>query len=122
MLHQVSELYAPTALGNLYLSKAFERLERHVHVCVAFSFVFEVDPTLGLAGLHRQGIPHLGEHLVWLLVEADHRTQGIVVLFVEIQNLLHPPHESGALCRRDHPLLLQVGLETVFLSVRRTVS
>jgi hypothetical protein len=127
MLHQMSELYAPTAFGHLHLSKALERFESHVYVGIAFALVFEVH-TLGLAGFHRQGLPHVGEHLVWLLVEADHRSfgivgiVGIVRLFVEIQNLLHPPHKSGTLSGRDHPLLLQVRLEAVFLSVRRTVS
>jgi hypothetical protein len=60
--------------------------------------------------------------LAGALVEADHRSQRVVRLFVEVQNLLHPPHESRALPRRDHPLTFEVRPELVFLSVRLTVS
>src|SRR5919202_2609269 len=72
--------------------------------------------------LHRQRFPHLAYELAGSLVEADHGPKRIVGLFVEVQNLLHPPHEGRALSGRDYPLPLQVGLEAVFLSVRLTVS
>src|SRR5262249_21300575 len=41
---------------------------------------------------------------------------------VDLQHVLHPRHELAALLRRDHPLLLAVRLQFVFLSTRRTVS
>src|SRR5215218_10483745 len=73
--------------------------------------------------LHRQGVSHIAYELARTLVEAeDHRSQGVVGFFVEVQNLFHPPHESRALPRRDHPLTFEVRLELVFLSVRLTVS
>src|SRR5206468_10213852 len=41
---------------------------------------------------------------------------------IDLQHVLHPGHELPALARRDDPLLLEVRLERVFLSTRRTVS
>ena len=46
----------------------------------------------------------------------------IVGLFVEVQDLFHPPHELGVVLGWDHPLFDQVRLEAGFLSVLRTVS
>src|SRR5215208_6196614 len=65
---------------------------------------------------------HVADELAGTLVETHHRPLLVVGLLVEIQDLLHPPHESSALSGRDHPLALEVGLERVFLSVRLTLS
>jgi hypothetical protein len=56
----------------------------------------------------------LGEQLARALVEADYRALRVVGLLVEVQNLLHPPGEPGALFGRDHPALHQVRAEFVF--------
>src|SRR5215210_4391467 len=56
------------------------------------------------------------------LVEAHYGSLRSVGLFVEVQDLFHAPHELGVVLGWDHPLLDQVRLEFVFLSVLRTVS
>lgn len=56
------------------------------------------------------------------LVKADYCSVRIVGLLVEVQDLFHPPHELGVVLGRDHPLLDEVRLEFVFLSVLGTVS
>jgi hypothetical protein len=56
------------------------------------------------------------------LVEADLGEAGIIGTSVDIEHVLHVPHELGILLGRDAPLLLQMGLQEVFLSVRRTNS
>src|SRR3712207_326292 len=66
--------------------------------------------------------PHINPQLAGPLIEADHRLLRIVGLLVEVQDLFHAPHESSVVLGRDHPLLDQVRLEFVFLSVLRTVS
>ena len=77
---------------------------------------------LGTARSYRQRLAHLGEQLAGTLIEAHHGALLVVGLLVEIQHLLHPPHEAGALLGRDHPALYEVGAQFVFLSVLRTVS
>ena len=61
----------------------------------------------------------------WQGLSSKHTNHGslrIVGLLVEVQDLFHPPHELGVLLGWDNPLLDQVRLEFVFLSVLRTVS
>jgi hypothetical protein len=63
------------------------------------------------------------KQLAGSLVEAHYGSLRIVGFFVEVQELFHPPHELlGVVLGWDHPLLDQVRLEFVSLSVLRTPS
>src|SRR5262249_8658542 len=66
--------------------------------------------------------PRFGHQLLTRLVHAHHRPLGVKVAVVDFQHILQGADELGVGLRRDHPLLLQPGLEVVFLSVRRTHS
>jgi hypothetical protein len=76
----------------------------------------------GTARSVAERLAKVGQELAGALVEADHRALLVVGFLVEVQNLLHPPDEAGALFGWDHPALHQVGLELVFLSVFLIVS
>src|SRR5262249_19646715 len=56
------------------------------------------------------------------LVDAHQGPFGVVGAVVHLQHVLHAGHELAAGLGRDHPLLLEVRLELVFLRTRRTVS
>src|SRR5207302_5364313 len=55
------------------------------------------------------------------LIEVDFRSLLIIRLFVQIQHILHASDKLG-IHFRDAPLLVEPGLEFVFLSRRRTAS
>jgi hypothetical protein len=67
-------------------------------------------------------LAEISKELAGALVEADYRALFVVGLLLEVQNLLHPPDEAGALFGRDHPALHQVRAQFVFLSIFLTVS
>src|SRR5215207_6932136 len=121
MAHHGSELQLSALLGHSHFSSALERFEGQEHVGHTPSLILKVD-TLWLAGLACKRLSHLGQQLAGPLVEADYGSLRIVGLLVEVQDLFHAPHELGVVLRWDHPLLDQVRLEFVFLSVLRTVS
>lgn len=119
--HHPSELPATTAFADLDLSPTAQGLESHKHMRHASAFVVRVE-TSGTSGGDRQRVSYLSEQLAGSLVETDNRSQGIVGLLVEVQDLLHSPDEGRTLSGWDHPMALEVWLEAGFLSVRRTVS
>src|SRR5215212_7514711 len=121
MAHHGGELQLSAVLGHSHLSSALEGLECQEHVGHTPSLILKVD-TLWLARLAGKRLSHLGQQLAGSLVEAHYGSLRIVGLFVEVQDLFHPPHELGVVLGWDHPLLDQVRLEFVFLSVLRTVS
>ena len=65
---------------------------------------------------------HVGEQLDGPLVQADLGTPGIIGPSIDIEHVLHVPDGGCALPGWDAPLLLQMRLKVVFLSVRRTNS
>jgi hypothetical protein len=69
---------------------------------------------LGTACSYRQRLAEIGKELAGALVEAHHGALLVVGLLVEIQDLLHPPDEPGALFGWDHPALYEVGAQFVF--------
>src|SRR6202044_786911 len=75
----------------------------------------------GLPWLGRDRHPRLSNELLGCLVQTNHRAGRIVRPLVDFQHVLHRGYESGAAVRRDNPLLLQVGFEIVFFSVRPIV-
>jgi len=65
---------------------------------------------------------NLCQQLFRALVHTDDRPQGIIRATIDLQNVLHAADKLGIVFRRDTPTLLQMRLELVFFSVRRTVS
>src|ERR671910_221784 len=121
MAHHGGELQLSAAFGHSHLSSALEGLECQEHVGLTPSLILKVD-TLWLTGFAGKRLSHLGQQLAGSLVEAHYGSVRIVGLFVEVQDLFHAPHELGVVLGWDHPLLDQLRLEFVFLSVLRTVS
>jgi hypothetical protein len=64
--------------------------------------------------------PRLDE-LLRRLVQADDGSIRIMWPLVDLQDVLHAGYEGGVGLRRNDPLLLEVRLESVFLSVRPIV-
>jgi hypothetical protein len=65
---------------------------------------------------------NLRQQLLRALVHTEDRPQGVIRATIDLQNVLHAADKLGIVFRRDTPTLLQMGLDLVFLSVRRTVS
>lgn len=65
---------------------------------------------------------NIAEELAAGLIQAHHRTRRVDGSFVDIEHIFQMPDEVRICGRRQTPLLAQVGLEIVFLSVWRTVS
>lgn len=56
---------------------------------------------LDVAGFHQRWFLNIACESAGAFVEGNHRPKGIMGFLVEIQNLLHPPHESGVVFGRD---------------------
>jgi hypothetical protein len=119
--HHLRKFQLSAVLGHPHLSSALEGFEGQQHVGCTPPLILVVD-TLWLARLGAKRLSNLGQQLAGPLVEAHYWSVRIVGLFVEVQELFHPPHKLGVVLGWDHPLLDQVRLEFVFLSVLRTVS
>jgi hypothetical protein len=109
------------ALGYAYFSSTLEGFEGQEHIGSTPPLVLGVN-ALWFVRLGAKRLSNLGQQLTGPLVEADYWSVRIVGLLVEVKDLFHPPHEPGVVLGWDHPLLDQVRLEFVFLSVLRTVS
>ena len=70
---------------------------------------------------HANGRARLDDHLLGGLVETHHRTLRIMRSLVNLQHAFHVGDEARVGLRRDHPLLFEMRLENVFLSVRPIV-
>src|SRR5215218_4825503 len=121
MANELCELACAPTPAHLHTPPAREGLESHEEVGHAPPLVLVV-AALGTARSETQRLVDLGEELAGTFVEAHHGALLVVGLLVEVQHLLHPPHEPGALFGRDHPALDQVGTQFVFLSLFLTVS
>src|SRR6185437_5219914 len=86
----------------------------------AIALVLVVEPC-GPSWLGRDRHTRFGDELLRCLLQTDHRAGRVVRPLVHFQHVLHAGHESGVGVRRDHPLLVQVGSERIFLSVRPIV-
>jgi hypothetical protein len=108
-------------VGGLDMPLAFEWLVPEEEVGSPSPLVLIV-----LSGRHARScwlrLPNIGTELDGTLVEADLWEAGIIGPGVDVEHVFHVPAELGVLLGRDAPLLLQVGRESVFLSVRRTNS
>jgi hypothetical protein len=111
--YELGELASTPTLTHLHASPTPKRFEGHEEVGHASPLVLVV-AALGTARSEAKRLADLGKQLAGALVEADYRALRVVGLLVEVQNLLHPPDEPGALFGRDHPALDEVRAEFVF--------
>jgi hypothetical protein len=86
-----------------------------------------ITPILIVVAFHGAGLAgsrgsYLFQQLLRALVHTHHRPQGVLRTTINLQNVLHTADKLGIVLRRDTPTLLQMWLDLVFLSVRRTVS
>ena len=84
------------------------------------AFVFVV-LARGMTGARRRCGARLAQELLGDLIHTDERTAPIVGPGVDGEHILHVPDKGSVGPWGDAPVLLQPGLEVVFLSVRRTV-
>src|SRR5208283_5359521 len=96
---------------------ALQRREHHEQIGHAIAFVFVV-VTRRLARLDGDRRARLDDELLRRFIEAYERALGIMRPLVDFQHVLHVGDKGRAGLGRDHPLLLEMGLENVYLSVR----
>jgi hypothetical protein len=97
-----------------------KRGENHEQIGGAVPFILVVAPGW-LSGFRRDWHARFGDQLLRGLVQADQRMLRIVRSLINLQHILHAGYEGGVGIRWNDPLLLQVGLEKVFFSVRPIV-
>jgi len=119
--HGVCPIAHGAAIGHVDMSFACQRFAPQEHVLHPASLVFIVLPGW-CAWTHWQWLAHLSQKLFGQFIKTHDRPQRIVALGIELEQVLHVRHEVGIFLRRNAPLLLQVRLEDVFFSVRRTNS
>lgn len=103
------------------MAPALQRFVPEEEVCRPTPFILVVLPSwMAIASSH--WLARVGQELNRQLIEADDGTSGIVGTGVDREDIFGPPTELGVLLRRNAPLFLQMRGQSVFLSVRRTVS
>lgn len=120
VLEDVGIIDCGPPIGNLYVAPPFQGREQHEEIGRAVAFVLVVEPG-GLSRFHRHRNPGFGDQLLGCLIEADQRPSRITRAGIDRQHILHRRHEGAVGIGRDDPLLFQVRLKFVFLSVRATV-
>jgi hypothetical protein len=108
-------------LRHLDMPPARKRLESQKKVRHPVAFVLTV-VALHFSRSRGNGKAYLLQQLLAGFVYANYRVEGIKRALVHFEDVLHAVDKLGALQRRNAPALLQVGLDLVFFSVRRTVS
>ena len=108
------------AVGDLDATPTFQRREHHEQIGHAASFVFVIVTRFASRRGGKRGT-RLDDHLLRGLVEAYHWAQRIVRPLINFQHVFHIGDEARAGLGRDYPLLFEVRLENVFLSVRPMV-
>src|ERR1039458_2200997 len=86
----------------------------------AIALILVVMPR-GVSWLGRDRHARFGDELLRCLVQTDHGERRVVRPLVNFQHIFHAGYEGRVGVRRDDPLLLEVGLECVFFSVRPIV-
>jgi uncharacterized protein YjeT (DUF2065 family) len=103
------------------VSPSNQGLEKHEEIACAISLVFVVI-TLWLSWLRRQWKTLFDNQLNQFLVEANHRTLGIVRRCVQTQNIFHSPHKLGTNGGYAPLFPLHPRLKFLFFNSNRTVS
>src|ERR687896_879722 len=104
-----------------HLAPTRQRLEHHEQVPRAMAFVLIVD-ALRASGCRRERRADILHQLLGPFIKADQRPLRVIRSLIHRQGIFHRTDELGVRLRRNDPLLLQPGLEVIFLSVCRTVS
>src|SRR5208282_2444618 len=107
-------------VGDFHVAPAFQRREHHEQIGHAIALIFVV-VTRRLSRLDGDRRARLDDELLRRFIEAYERALGIVRPLVDFQNVFHVGDKGRAGLGRDHPLLLEMGLENVYLSVRPIV-
>ena len=107
-------------VGYLGMPSAFQRREQYEQVGGAIAGVIII-VSRGMPWLGRDWHARFGHELLRRLIQADHRDYRIIRSLIDLQHILHGRDEGGVAVRSDDPLLFQMRLERVFLSVRPIV-
>lgn len=107
-------------LRHLDMSPARERLDKEKQIGGTQTFILVIN-ALCLSWLYWLSRPHIGLRGDEFFVEADGWITGVVLFFIQAQDILHRRHE---LCSYgwDAPLLVLPGFQFIFLSNWRMVS
>src|SRR3981081_2344010 len=108
------------AIGYLDAPPALEWREHHEQIGRPVAPVFVIMPG-GLSWFRRDRQARFGNELLGRLVDADPRTFRIIRPLIKLQDVLQCGPEGGSGGRWKDPLLSQMGLESVFFSVRPIV-
>jgi hypothetical protein len=100
------------AVGDFHVAPAFQRREHHEQIGHAIAFVFVV-VTRRLPRLDGDRRARLDDELLRRFIEAYEGALGITRSLVDFQHVFHVGDKGRAGLGRDHPLLLEMGLENV---------
>ena len=120
ILERVSVIDRGVAVGHLDVTPAFQRREHHEQIGDPIAFVFVIVARLA-SGRGGNGSARFLDHLLRRLVETHQRALRIMGALIDVQHVFHGGDEGRVGLGRDHPLLLEMRLEHVFLSVRPIV-
>src|SRR5271165_3478640 len=120
ILERMGVIDGRATVGDFHMAPAFQRREHHEQVSHAIAFVFVV-VTRRLSRLGGDRLARLDDELLRRFIEAYEGTLGIMRSLVDFQHVFHVGDKRRAGLGRDHPLLLEMGLENVFFSVRPIV-
>src|SRR5580704_6661322 len=107
-------------VGHLDMPPSLQRSEQHEQIGGTVALILVVVASW-LAWLCRNWDTRFLDELLRRLVQANDGSIRIMGPLVNLQDVLHRSYEGGVGLRRDDPLLLEVRLENVFLSVRPIV-
>src|SRR5262245_15750061 len=124
-LKQVADLMGPVhsrpMLWDMQVPHATQRLREHENVRRPNPLILVVDlPRLPWGSRERR--PGLLDQLHGLFIHAYQRDLRIVGLLIDRQDILHMCHKLATVLGRNHPHLLQIRPQRIFLSACLTVS
>jgi hypothetical protein len=108
------------AVGHFDMPPSLQWSEQHEQIGSAVALILVVVAGW-LAWLCRNWDAGFPDELLRRLVQADDRSIWIMWPLINLQDVLHRSYECGVRLGWDDPLLLEVRLESVFLSVRPIV-
>jgi hypothetical protein len=119
--NKVGPILTGATLGDFdeaFANQRFTGQEQLAHPCCLKGVI----NSLWLSRLHGQALSFVLEQLFRAFVHAHLRKAWIIRTRVDLQDILHPPDKRCTRFGRDAPVLLQPGLQLVFLRTWRTVS
>src|ERR1700756_985600 len=107
-------------VGDFHVTPAFQRREHHEQIGDAVAFIFVVVARWS-SRLGADRLPRLHYQSLRLFIETNQGPLRIVGPLVDFKNVFHRRYEGRVGLGSDHPLLLAMRVEDVFLSVRPIV-